>query len=222
MKTVTLNLLEEGKSDSREFRFCIKRLEILANCVELAVPTEYFEPITPHIISLLQDSPASTDQLVKYLLAVQLQTNHLNELVDFLENSARSFYTWQNYRLWLLLAYKNHVSDRLINLAYSTINSATDTPSRSGASIYLGSVGSTDDRIFIAKQFHTLTSYMGQRSALIGVHELPFRPVIEDFVKPHLRDDLKAVYRFLNREGKYLAEIEKTPISHIIEDERES
>ena len=46
LRTYALELLNEGRLESREFRFCINRLSLLASCAEFEVPAGYFEDIT--------------------------------------------------------------------------------------------------------------------------------------------------------------------------------
>jgi len=103
LKDLTLKVFRDGEIDSREFRYCVRRLRALATCPEFCVPPEFFEPITELAIGVLETFPATTDQLVEYLAAVQTTSAQLQEIAIYLQNSQKSAYTWQNYRLWSLL-----------------------------------------------------------------------------------------------------------------------
>lgn len=222
LQAFTLRLLNEGEIDSREFRYCIKRLEILAHCEEFEVPDEYFAPITPLVIDAIPNFPAVTDQFVKYLLAVPTTAADLDRIAQYLQDTSKSFYNWQNYKLWLLLVHKEYRNTVLLEYAADLIQKNPDNPTRCGATLYLGALGGADQRVLIAKNFQSVQSFFGQRTALIAMHELPYDPYIKDHVKPTLREDLQTVYRGLRQFRKYITLPEKTHISSIIDDERVS
>jgi hypothetical protein len=213
----TLKLVESQKTDSRDFRFCVRRLSWLAQCDDMGVPPEFFAELTPRIIQALADAPASTDEFVTYLAAVELTQLHLESISSFLCDQSKSIYTWQNYRLWLLLAQRDYRDDSLKQHAISLLSRAIDDANCAGASVYLGKHGSVDDRRHIAKNFNSFRSFLGQRSALIGLHELKYRPDIEDHVKPTLRKDLKGVFQNLSlNKGVYFAKKEDVSITKFV------
>lgn len=78
LRELTLRLLQNGEVDKRVFRYCIRRLEVLAQCPEFSVPPEYFDGITTLVVDALATSPASTDQLARYLRSVPLGPELLN------------------------------------------------------------------------------------------------------------------------------------------------
>ncbi|MGO4502868.1 RNA-directed DNA polymerase [Dyella sp. 2YAF14] len=221
LRDLTIRLLEAGLVDSREFRFCISRLELLAVCEEFSPPAAYFADITPHIIEALWKFPAATDQLAKYIRSVPTSNVELSEVAQHLMHSKRNIYSWQNYRLWVLLAQKNYRQQELADYAKAIVQEATDGPTRCGATMYLGATGGIDERILIADNFHTLMSFMGQRSALIAIQELRYKDHVAGPVQPHVRDDLKGVWRGLNREGVYFAPPERRSIRWLVEGERD-
>ena len=213
--------LQMGEVGSRTFRFCVKRLESLASCSEFEVPDSYFTPITPLVINALSDHPASTDELARYIRAVPTTDEDLNQVAELLKDPSRNYYTWQNYRLWLLLIQKNYSSPNLLNYAMDVVRTQEDNAARSGATLYAGVFGSKNERIDIAKGFSELNSFMGQRFAILAVQELHFRPHIHTYVAPHVRDDLKNVYRNLKRSGNYVASPLPTSITRVLDKERD-
>lgn len=220
LRDLTIEQLKTKNVDSREFRFCISRLETLAFCEEFAVPDEYFSEITPLVVDAFPDHPASTDQLVRYLRAVTVPNEQLARVGAHLMNPKLSIYKWQNYRLWILLAQKGYVSDQLVEFASNLVSGGEDTPTRAGATMYLGVVGGAAGRELIAGNFQTLTTFLGQRSALLAVQELDYKDHIEGPVRPHVREDLRNVYRGLGRSGIYFAPPERRSITWINDIER--
>ena len=222
LRLYTLELLDARNFDSREFRFCIKRLYNLRMCSSFSVPDQFFEEITPRVIEGLTRSPASTDQISKYLRAAPLTSAHLQSVADFLLDKARSIYGWQNYQLWSLLTAKQYIDERLFEAAKKSIGGADD-PSRAGATLYAGALGDNAAREYIARNFRTLNSFLGQRIAIIAVHELDFRPIIFDFVVPHLRPDLLGVYRQLKgHKGDYVNPLDPVFLGEDTFEEHES
>jgi hypothetical protein len=201
--------LTKGDYDSREFRFCINRIETLARCSEFHVPAKYFEDLTLLVIAGLDEAPVATDQICKYLRAVDLSQADLNLIFAHLADDSRSFYNWKNYQLWILLTQKSFESPSAIGLARRLLAERPDDPTRAGATIYLGAMGNLGDRAEIAKHFDNLKTFLGQRSAIIAMQELHFRPTaaggpsIDTHVRPYLRSDLKGAYRALKRSGLY-------------------
>jgi hypothetical protein len=214
-------LLRSNEVNSREFRFCIKRLELLAQCPEFSVPDQYFAPITALVIAALPRHPAATDQFVKYLRAVPVSITDLDCIAQYVQDQQKNFYTWQNYGLWLLLVQKEYRSDSLLAFALEVVRTSDDNATRCGATLYVGALGNSENRIVVAQRFISLTSFLGQRAALIAVQELNFRPHIEDSVKPYIRNDLIGVFAGLHREGIYVASRETTSITNMIDLERD-
>ncbi|MBK3776251.1 hypothetical protein GAY31_19190 [Azospirillum brasilense] len=217
LKKLAIRLLQNGEADKRAFRFCIKRLEMLAHCPEFNVPPAYFAEITPLAIEALTRSPAATDQLARYLRAVPVEVTDLDQIADILQDPQKSIYTWQCYCLWTLLIHKKYCNAALLGHALSLVREGPDDANRSGAVLYAGAIGGKDDRIVIAENFKNAKSFLGQRASLIAVQELHYRPHIENHIQGHLREDLKGIFRQLNRKGIYLTAPEITPITSFID-----
>lgn len=221
LSDLSQRLLRGGEVGSRAFRYCIRRLEALASCPEFEVPDAYFAPITPLVIDALSANPASTDELARYLRAVPTTDLDLDRVAHLLQDDGRNYYTWQNYRLWALLVQKNFNQPALVDYAMTVVRDQQDCATRCGATLYAGAFGSKDDRIAIAQGFGALESFMGQRTALLAIQELHFKPHIRDLVRPSLRPDLMNVYRGLNRQGVYVAPPLPVSITRILDTERD-
>jgi hypothetical protein len=71
-----------------------------------------------------------------------------------------------------------------------------------------------------AQHFSTLSSFLGQRCAIVGLHELPFDPLVRTSVAPYVRDDLKGVFLNLrSTKGSYYREIESPSVTRFIDQE---
>jgi len=221
LRDLTLRLLEDRQVDSREFRFCIARLELLALCEEFAAPAAYFAGITPLIIDALSRFPAATDQLARYLRAVPTGDADLRKIGAHLMHVKKNIYSWQNYRLWVLLAQKDFRDPALVAYAKELVRDSPDGPTRCGATMYLGATGGLDERLAIADSFHTLETFMGQRNALIAIQELNYREHVLGPVQPHVRADLKGVWRGLGGAGVYFAPPERRSITWLVDGERD-
>lgn len=221
LRRLTEELLVERRVDTRDFRYCMARIIVLASCPEFSVPPAFFQDITRLVILRLSDNPAATDQFVKYLRVVTLTPENLRDIADYVCDAERSFYSWQCYLLWVLLAEKGYRERRLYRHALKALD-RNDGPDRTGATLYLGAIGAPTGRRRVAEKFNSLDSFLGQRTALIALHEVPFRRGIRDRVAPHVRDDLRGVFRGLqSRRGTYIAPPQPVSITTYVDTERD-
>jgi hypothetical protein len=220
LRSFTKALLAAGEIDSKAFRFCVHRLEALALCPEFAPPAAYFADITPAVIEALSTHPAGTDKLAGYLAAVELSPADLEAISALLRDGARSIYTWQSYRLWTLLIQKGYLCALLMDHALEAAASGSDDANRSGAMLYAGAMGTKAERLSVAEGFKSLTSFHGQRAAIVAVQELPYGAV-RQLVQPHLRKDLVGVYRGIKNAKSYFVPLQHEPITNYIDADRQ-
>jgi hypothetical protein len=220
LRDKAIQLISTNDTHSKDFRFCIRRLSWLAGCSDIEAPPDYFAPITSSLIEKLHDAPAATDEFVDYLSVAPLSEAALEGIAAYLLDPAFRIYTWQDYRLWLVILRQGTRNPRLIGLALQLVQSGEDNANRAGASLYLGRFGTTAEREVIARHFRTLRSFLGQRSAILAIQELPFHPVVKENVAPHIVRDLKGVYTILhNAPPRYFSEIEEYPVTKFIDGE---
>jgi len=220
LQNYTLQLMAKNKFDTRAFRFCIGRLCHASRCPTLVIRPEFFEPVTEMVLRGIESMPSATDQIVRYLRSIPTTSQQLRKVAMFLMDAARAIYNWQNYLLWLALTDKKYKDDNLLAFATEIISSAKDSPSRAGATLYLGSLGDFKDKEVIAKRFSSLETFLGQRTAIIGVHELDFDKWISVHVKPYLRADLVGAYRELRKTpGTYCTPLEPTTLGEEVHEE---
>jgi hypothetical protein len=130
------------------------------------------------------------------------QLAHVAKLVA---DHARAIYDWQNYLLWQLLVCKKYAAPELIAVAQKRAAQLNRPADRAGAILYLGALGTEEDRLFVAKLFNTCDKHIVQRNALIAVHELEFNAGIKEHVKDHVMPSLQGTYKRLKDDfpGQY-------------------
>lgn len=205
LQTLARDLIERGATHERAFRFCVNKFFNLALCPELAVPKSYFDPMTEVCIRELDSQPFSSDKLVMLLKAVPTSSNQMAEVGALLMDSKRAIYDWQNYLLWQLLVYKKHFDAELIVAARKRMGELEKPADRAGASLYLGAMGSFEDRQLVSVCFRSFNHHIIQRNALIAVHELEFHSGVKQNVADYVIPSLKGTYRRLRDEfrGQY-------------------
>lgn len=200
LQQLTAHLIKRRATQERGFRFCIHKLANLARCLEVEVPKAFFDQMTEVCIQELDEQPYSSDQMVSYLKAVPTSEDQMANVARLLKDNGRSIYDWQNYLLWQLLVYKEHKDGELLSVARQRSVSIDRPADRAGAILYLGAMGSINDRLFIAQLFESCKQHIVQRNALIAVHEIEFNSGIKQFVAEHVSTSLRGTYRRL-REG---------------------
>lgn len=197
LKLYTHQLIDEQKTNEREFRFCINRLERIARCKELDFD---FTGIIDPVIGLLESQPWSTDSVSRLLRSVDLSDKQVLRIVEFVKNERKNIYDWQGYLCWHLIAiiYKcrGEKSRKLSQLAIKTLNSNWNPPMKAGAILYLGSCGTENDRLFVLKNFKSIKSRLVLRSVLIATHEVPKTDAVR-YLYPDIDDTIRESYEFI-------------------------
>ena len=194
LQELALGLIKRGATQERGFRFCVQRLENLALCPELCVPPTFFERMSEVCIKELDTQPFSSDKIVRFLKAAPVSTAQMSDVAKLLMDPDRSIYDWQNYLLWQLLASKKHADPALIVLGRKRVAHVERPADRAGAILFLGAMGSDEDRNLVVKSFKSYDEHIVQRNALIAVHQIDFNSGIKDNVAPHVLPSLKGTY----------------------------
>lgn len=221
LRKLALKELRENNLMSREFRFAMNRLVLLAGCKEVSVPETFFSEITHLIIDALPKQPSPTDKYVEYLERVPLDEDQIAKIVSFLINSDLNIYEWQSYRLWNLIGVRKISSETLISCALQQLD-RNDGPARAGATLFLGANGNQDQKQQIAIKFPKIETFIGQRAALIAMQELPFRPFVEKYVAGNVRKDLHNIYRNAKKSNLgYFSDPEPVSLTQFVDPERD-
>jgi len=207
LRSYTHQLISEGRTGEREFRFCINRLEQVARCKVLDFD---FSGIVDPAIDLFINHPASSDSIVRLLRVVDLTDAQINRIKKFALDKNKNIYEWQGYLVWQLLTMlgKQTRSDnkKFRELAKRTLNKSWAPPMKAGAILYLGACGRDQDKVDVLKELPKVKSRLVIRSTVIASQELP-----ENQLKKYLYPNVSSVYvdslnsiRDPNFNGNYL------------------
>lgn len=205
VRDMLINIIKNNDFRTRKFRFLMNRICKIALCNDIKKPPDFFSQITKGIINYIGEIPDATDHFYAYLVSVETKTEDLNKLQDYLLNERKAIYSWQNYLLWKLLAYKKHINQELLDHAKNVIKESSKLGNISGALLYLGKCGDLGCKKDIANDFHKLKGFFTQRHALISIQELKYED-IESKVEPHILTESIGIYRTLHNYStpKYL------------------
>lgn len=207
--------IKRKEFDSREFRFFLGRISKIALCDDIEKPNDYFDNIKKEILDSLLDSPTNTDSFYNLLISVELSNRELLSIQDFLLDTNKAIYSWQNYLLWKILIHHNYKSDALLKFAKAILNQESKIAMKSGAIIYIGKLGSDADKIEIIKNINNDNDFMTQRHYLIAMQKVEFKH-LRDITK-YISDENNYTYRELKAypEPKYLIPPKKIEVSEL-------
>ena len=204
VKQLLLQLQNKDNLTSREYRFCINRIANFALCKDIQKPDGYFKEITDYILRKIPFYPQSSDQYFKYLVSIDgIEKYHLNVIVEYLLDSEKAIYGWQNYLLWKIVTYydycevKLHSEARTIVEKYHYSDGLYSDENLAGAILYLGKCGDNKDRKLIAQKFSNYKNFFIQRHALIAIQTLKYRDIKKD-IEGYIERESFGIYRYLN------------------------
>ncbi len=179
--------LENGDTQGRPFRFCINRFKTLISSNLFDSKSVLASEIAEVIIGELPTQPVSTDQFCKLLMNLDLSPQHMAAIEAYLMDSDRAIYSWQNYHLFLLLAYKKYETNKLVNYIVTLIKMDLFKPEVPACFIYLASIGhEADVEAFIAS-FEKAWPYQHQRFFLIALQNTAIKKLKPMFGKVDFR-----------------------------------
>jgi len=219
LKKLSLKQIRKNKTQDREFRFCIHRLDTIARCK--AVNSFFdFKRITRAIVDELVEQPFSTDVFARYLKSVELTKSNKAKIKAILSDPHRNVYSWQGYHLWLIFIFHGYKSKELLVLARRIVSENKKAPETAGAILYLGSCGGKDDREFVAVNFKNYKNYLMQRYGIIAIHELDYEDVVKIHVKDYVMKELVGTYMNMhaNFNGQYFTPLPNTSVSDLYRD----
>jgi hypothetical protein len=200
LKDRCAELINDNKFEEREFRFCIYRLSKLARCKEYVVPTGYWDDITEGIVKAISECPTSTDHVYDFLSAVGLSSKSVSAITDYLGDSDKCIYEWQNYWLWKLLVISNVRDTVLLERARCISKNGPNIPNKAGAILYLAEFGQIDDKLAIMHSISKEDSPFLQRHKWLACKDLDW---ISDDVqkrKDEMHECLRGTYRIIDQQ----------------------
>jgi len=217
-----LEQLKNGETQGRPFRFCINRFKTLISSNLFDAKSVLAIEIADTIIGELSKQPVSTDQFCKILMDLDLLTSHLEKIEAYVMNSDLAIYGWQNYHLFLLLAYKRHETKELVEYCKKLISEDINKAEIPACFIYLASVGHESDVEDFINIFKETWPYQHQRFFLIALQNTPRKKLFPMHGKVDFRlrgtvDRLKGTKGFKGG-GIYLNDFNPTLIEEIYDE----
>ncbi|MBI9092377.1 MAG: RNA-directed DNA polymerase [Desulfobacterium sp.] len=214
--------LKNDKTQGRPFRFCINRFKTLISSNLFDSKSVLAIDIADAIIREFACQPVSTDQFCKLLMDLDLSPDQLKSISDYIMDSSVAIYGWQNYHIFLLLAYKKYSSIDLIEHCKSVISADVFRPEVPACFIYLASVGHEVDVEGFIDKFEESWPYQHKRFFLISLQNTPIKKLRPMFGKVDYR--LRGTVTRLKGNGKFkdktilLKDFNSTLISEIYDE----
>ncbi|TFW18865.1 RNA-directed DNA polymerase [Duganella callida] len=209
--------IEQGETQSRQFRFSVNRLTMLIDADLFDVGSALSADLVQLLLNTLQEQAASTDQYCKLLSMFELSPQALTSIENYLSDEEQSIYQWQNYHLWFVLARKKYKTDNLINTAKRKMESNILSNETPAIFIYLYCVDETDLLRPYIEKLKPTWPYMHQRYFLFATKNFspeelkPLYAVLGTKVKGTVR---RAAQHFAP-DGQPLGRRERSSVSHI-------
>lgn len=218
LRKKVFDLIENNNTD-REFRYCINRLERIARNELLAEKID-FDSINKRILIELVDQPWSTDTFARYLGSVKLLSEDILVIRDLLLNSEKNVYEWQEFYLWQLLIRHKFSDGGLISAARRRVVERHNEATTAAACLFLGALGSVNDKVLVAENFRYFNDHLTQRFALLAVKDLNYNSIIKPHIQDYVIECYANSYKVLqqNYRDKFLHEIDSLKAEDIYAD----
>jgi hypothetical protein len=216
-----LNALLQQSVDAevadRRLRFALGRLTSIRQLRRVHVPEP--EGYGAKLLALLKMLPDQTPLICEYFHSSDCTAEVLELLGVLLTAEPVCIYPWQNYHLWLLAAEKRLDGPATLARARQLVQDATEAAETAGAAIYLGSVGTLDDRQLLRECLRrNPTSITLRRSLLIALQEFMDEGVADAVKQMAERSPtLWVLARYLERltAPRYVARSRRVPMRNL-------
>lgn len=165
------NQIDEGKTQSRPFRYCINRFKTLISSNLFEAKSVLAREIADTLIGELGKQPVSTDQFCKLLMDLDLSNEQNKVISNYIVNENVAIYGWQNYNLILLMAHNKYFDDNLIDFCKLKIEKKIKSPETPACFIYLASIGLQNEVEKFIDSFDNTWPYQHQRYFLIALQD---------------------------------------------------
>jgi len=211
----------EEATDSRKFRFCVHRLERLAQAEDLRIDIPHRDVLKKLVLEKIVEDASVADQLCAFLRAIGLTPEECRSLETLLLDKETYLYEWQRYHIVLLLLDQGYNSLELLGACEEVVARRLEAAIPLDlALIILGRYGDKILRRKIAELYHEVClTHVDQRAGIIAVHELPYHEGVEKHVTPSVPTSMYGMYRELRRtySGTYFLRRPKIPSSDLID-----
>lgn len=214
------SMVSTGVADSRPFRYCINRIELLSRCSDVDIPPETTNGLKALAMSRLVDDAHIVDYLCRYLRSISLSAEDTQQIETLLLDGSLYLYEWQRYHMTLVVLQAPTVSRAMIDAALGALDDEHSRFPRDLAAIIVGKYGTKSERAQVALRFERLsTNWAVQRAAIIAVHELDYVKDLQAYLPAHVSDVNKGMLRNLASmaPGVYVASPEPLPAAELFD-----
>lgn len=212
-------LLQHGETHSKEFKFCINRIERLARCEDIVYDSTRFIDAA---IDLLVDQPWSTEMLIRLLRSSTLSHKQMGRIVELALCKNRNIYEWQSYMLWQLIAINdpNYRKDDIKRAARDAVAGSQRIPFRAGAALYIGACGNLHDKRHLLLQSAETRSNMLLRSVAIATQKIktPASKTLRESVVPSYYQKSTDDYPKIKDTPQFFAPLPRLQAARIYDD----
>jgi hypothetical protein len=222
LAAVARELIDRNDTDSRTFRFCVNRLQQLAQVDNISIEIPERDPLKRMVLARLIEDASVSDSLCGFLKAVGLTELERFSLERDLLDEKTYLYEWQRYHIVSLLLDQGHSSPRFLSAAERSIGDSTGTASIPPdlALVVLGRHGTDVARHRIADNYAGVCrTHIEHRAGLIAIHELDYGDIVEPKVARHIPLSLRGTYRAVRARsaGIYFAPRPTLPAATLID-----
>ena len=177
-----IELIDKKETQSRQFRFCINRLSTLISAKVFDCQSILTPAVQDALLDLLIKEPVSTDQACKILESAPDDAPVFSKIEQLLLTEEIAIHDWQNYLLWLLLAYKKHIRAPLTELAKAQCAEGPMRADFPAQLIYLAAADESEYLIKLTDTYESNWPYQASRLLLIsltGMEESIIKPLAQ-------------------------------------------
>lgn len=223
--------IESGNTQTRPFRFAVNRLSQLIQAGLIEFDNQHVISLREALLGSLYDNAVSTDQYCRILVAIDPEGESCVEITNYLLDSRRAIYDWQNYNLWLFLARHKCLQDGLEGHAKNILDEFPESGEAAGVLIWAMAVENSAliahavDLYLSAQDSKKLANwpYINQRYLMIVANGLG-KDDLSKLAKPHhhkLNHTTSRCAQLIPENGVPLIDPERPELSFLIEDARD-
>jgi len=206
--------IANGESQTRQFRFAVNRLSMLAEAEIFDIQSELSSELVSIILATLSEQPASTDQYCRILSILNLTPENLLKLENFLSDESLAIHTWQNYHIWFLLAKKKYTSERISNVAKARIIKDPISAESSAIFIFLYCTEGSNSMLPFLEIFSEDWPYQNKRHFLFAAKDVEIKSLVPQ-ITTKIKSTITRARPYFSSDGTPIAQKEKNSLFNL-------
>ncbi|MGI2091703.1 reverse transcriptase domain-containing protein [Shewanella oncorhynchi] len=200
--------IEKGESQSRQFRFAVNRLSMLAEADIFDIQSELSSKLVEIMLTTLSEQPASTDQYCRLLSILNLTSDNIKKLESFLADDSIAIHSWQNYHLWFLLARKKYSSEILSAVAKERIRKNPESAEAAAIFIFLHCTETSASMSQFMDIFSAKWPYQNKRHFLFAAKDIETKLLLPE-ISTKTRATISRAIPYFSSDGTPISQKEK-------------